>query len=98
MIKKRVLTGDRPTGKLHLGHYVGSLKNRVTLQETHEQFVMIADVQALTDNFDNPKKVHDNVLQVALDYLAVGIDPSQTTIFIQSQIPEIADIKWRGKI
>ncbi len=92
MIKKRVLTGDRPTGKLHLGHYVGSLKNRVALQETHEQFVMIADVQALTDNFDNPKKVHDNVLQVALDYLAVGIDPSQTTIFIQSQIPEIAEL------
>jgi len=92
MLKKRVLTGDRPTGKLHLGHYVGSLKNRLVLQETHEQFVMIADVQALTDNFDNPKKVHDNVLQVALDYLAIGLDPAKTTIFIQSQIPEIAEL------
>ncbi|MFH0873360.1 MAG: tryptophan--tRNA ligase [Candidatus Komeilibacteria bacterium] len=90
--KKIVLTGDRPTGKLHLGHYVGSLKQRLELQKTLEQFVMIADVQALTDNFDNPQKVHDNVLQVALDYLAVGIDPSATTIFVQSQIPEISEL------
>lgn len=87
-----VLTGDRPTGPLHLGHYVGSLANRVTLQETYKQFVMLADVQALTDNYDNPKKVRDNVLQVALDYLSVGIDPIKTTIFIQSMIPEIAEL------
>ena len=90
--KKIVLTGDRPTGKLHLGHYVGSLQQRLELQKTHEQFVMIADVQALTDNFEQPQKVHDNVLRVALDYLAVGIDPSATTIFIQSQIPEISEL------
>ena len=69
-----VLTGDRPTGSLHLGHYVGSLANRLVLQETHEQFVMIANVQALTDNFDNPEKVKENIFQVAYDYLAVGID------------------------
>ncbi len=92
MSKPIVLTGDRPTGKLHLGHFVGSLQQRLELQKTHEQFVMIADVQALTDNFENPQKVHDNVLQVALDYLAVGIDPSETTIFIQSQIPEISEL------
>lgn len=89
---KRILTGDRPTGKLHLGHYVGSLKNRVKLQNEYEQFVMIADVQALTDNFDNPQKVRDNIVEVALDYLSVGIDPQKTTIFIQSQIPEIAEL------
>lgn len=87
-----VLTGDRPTGPLHLGHYVGSLLNRVTLQETYKQYVMIADVQALTDNASNPAKVRDNVLEVALDYLAVGIDPAKTTIFIQSMIPEIAEL------
>ncbi len=91
-MKQRALTGDRPTGPLHLGHYVGSLTNRLVLQDTHDQFVMIADVQALTDNFDNPDKVHDNVLQVAYDYLAVGIDPTKTTIFIQSMIPEIAEL------
>lgn len=89
---KRILTGDRPTGKLHLGHYVGSLKNRVKLQNDYEQFVMIADVQALTDNFENPQKVRDNIIEVALDYLSVGIDPQKTTIFIQSQIPEIAEL------
>lgn len=89
---KRILTGDRPTGKLHLGHYVGSLKNRVKLQNEYEQFVMIADVQALTDNFENPQKVRDNIIEVALDYLSVGIDPQKTTIFIQSQIPEIAEL------
>ncbi len=87
-----VLTGDRPTGPLHLGHYVGSLANRLVLQETHEQFVMIADVQALTDNYENPEKVRENVLQVAYDYLAVGIDPAKTTIFVQSCIPQIADL------
>lgn len=90
--KKVILTGDRPTGPLHLGHYVGSLKNRVELQDKHFQFVMIADVQALTDNYDNPHKVRDNVLQVALDYLAVGIDPEKTTIFIQSLIPSLFEL------
>lgn len=87
-----VLTGDRPTGCLHLGHYVGSLQNRVLLQDICKQYVMIADVQALTDNFDNPEKVRANVLQVALDYLAVGVDQTKTTIFIQSQIPQIAEL------
>ena len=94
MEKKRSLTGDRPTGKLHIGHYFGSLQNRVKMQEddTIERFVMIADVQALTDNFNNPQKVRDNVYQVLLDYLAVGIDPKKTTIFLQSMIPEIAEL------
>jgi tryptophanyl-tRNA synthetase len=87
-----ILTGDRPTGPLHLGHYVGSLLNRVMLQNLHKQYVMIADIQALTDNADNPAKVRDNVLQVMLDYLAVGIDPKKTTVFIQSMIPEIAEL------
>lgn len=87
-----ILTGDRPTGPLHIGHYVGSLANRVILQEKHKQFVMLADVQALTDNYEYPQRVRENVFQVALDYLAVGIDPQKTTIFIQSQIPEIADL------
>lgn len=90
--QKIVLTGDRPTGPLHLGHYVGSLVNRVKLQDEYTQYVMIADMQAMTDNFDNPQKVRDNVLQVALDYLAVGIDPEKTTIFIQSLIPQIAEL------
>ncbi|MBS0605591.1 MAG: tryptophan--tRNA ligase [Parachlamydiales bacterium] len=90
--KKVVLTGDRPTGPLHLGHYVGSLKNRVELQKSCKQFVMVADVQALTDNYEHPQKVRENVLQVALDYLAVGIDPEQTTIFIQSLIPQIPEL------
>jgi tryptophanyl-tRNA synthetase len=88
----RILTGDRPTGQLHLGHYVGSLANRVELQHTHEQYIMIADTQALTDNADNPQKVHNNVLEVALDYLAVGIDPKLSTIFIQSQVTELAEL------
>jgi tryptophanyl-tRNA synthetase len=87
-----VLTGDRPTGPLHLGHYVGSLINRVQLQKEYTQYIMLADLQAMTDNYDNPQKVHDNVLQVALDYLAVGIDPAQSTIFIQSTIPQIAEL------
>jgi len=94
MSKKIILTGDRPTGKLHIGHYVGSLKNRVDLQNSgeYEMFVMIADAQALTDNAKNPEKVRENVLEVALDYLAAGIDPSKTTIFIQSQVPQLPEL------
>jgi tryptophanyl-tRNA synthetase len=90
--KEVVLTGDRPTGPLHLGHYVGSLCNRVTLQHEYDQYVMIADVQALTDNYDHPERVRENVLEVMADYLAVGIDPLKTTVFIQSMIPEIAEL------
>jgi tryptophanyl-tRNA synthetase len=90
--KPIVLTGDRPTGPLHLGHYVGSLRNRLSLQEDYRPFVLIADLQALTDNADNPGKVTGNVLAVAMDYLAVGIDPAKTTICIQSQIPELAEL------
>ncbi len=87
-----ILTGDRPTGCLHLGHLVGSLQNRVQLQHTYKQYVMLADTQALTDNADNPSKVRNNVLEVALDYLSVGINPDISTIFIQSQIPELAEL------
>jgi len=90
--KKIILTGDRPTGQLHLGHYVGSLENRVKLQSECKQFIMLADAQALTDNADNPTKVRKNILEVALDYLAVGIDPEISTIFIQSLIPELAEL------
>jgi len=90
--KKRILTGDRPTGPLHLGHFVGSLQNRIALQDKYDQFIMIADMQALTDNFKTPEKVSANVLEVALDYLAVGLDPKKSTIFIQSQIPEISQL------
>lgn len=93
-MKKRILTGDRPTGQLHLGHYVGSLKNRISLQKDHEQFVMIADAQALTDNYDHPEKVRKNILEVMLDYLAVGIDPAKTTFFIQSQIPQLFELTF----
>jgi len=94
MNKKVILTGDRPTGKLHIGHYVGSLKKRVELQNSgeYETFIMIADTQALTDNAKNPEKVRNNVLQVALDYLAAGIDPLKTTIFVQSQIPQLPEL------
>lgn len=94
MSKKIILTGDRPTGKLHIGHFVGSLKNRVELQNSgeFETYIMIADAQALTDNAKNPEKVRENVLEVALDYLAVGIDPTKTMIFIQSQIPELPEL------
>lgn len=92
MTKQRILTGDRPTGKMHLGHFVGSLKNRIKLQDSYDQFVMIADVQALTDNFDHPEKVRASTREILLDYLAVGIDPKKTTIFIQSLIPEIAEL------
>ena len=87
-----ILTGDRPTGPLHLGHYVGSLRERVSLQHTHQQFIIIADVQALTDNAENPDKVRENIHEVALDYLAVGIDPKISTIFIQSLVPELAEL------
>ncbi|MEW6761106.1 MAG: tryptophan--tRNA ligase [Pseudomonadota bacterium] len=89
-----ILTGDRPTGPLHLGHFVGSLRNRVTYQDTYRQFVMLADAQALTDNMDDIGKVHRNVVEVALDYLAVGIDPARTTILIQSQIPELTELTF----
>jgi tryptophanyl-tRNA synthetase len=87
-----ILTGDRTTGPLHLGHYVGSLKNRVTLQRTHQQYLLLADVQALTDNAHNPGRVRDHVLEIATDYLAVGIDPSLTTICVQSHLPALADL------
>lgn len=90
--KKIILTGDRPTGKLHLGHYVGSLAARVNLQHIHRQFVMIADAQALTDHAHEPQKIRTNILEVALDYLAVGIDPHVTTIFIQSLVPALAEL------
>lgn len=91
-MKKIILTGDRPSGRLHLGHYIGSLQNRVNLQADYNQYVMIADVQALTDNFENPKKIIESVFEVTKDYLSVGINPNQTTIFIQSQIPEITEL------
>ncbi len=92
MSKKTILTGDRPTGPLHLGHFVGSLKARIELQEEHRQFVMIADAQALTDYADRPELVRQNILQVALDYLSVGIDPKKTTIFIQSLVPALFEL------
>ncbi len=92
MAKPRILTGDRPTGKLHLGHLVGSLQNRVKLQHDYQTFIMVADVQALTDNFDNPQKVRDNVRQVVLDNIAAGLDPHQVTFFVQSRIPQIAEL------
>lgn len=94
---KIILTGDRPTGRLHIGHYVGSLRRRVELQnsgEFDEIYVFIADAQALTDNIDNPEKVRQNVIEVALDYLSVGLDPAKTTIFIQSQIPELCELSF----
>lgn len=91
-MKKVILTGDRPTGPLHIGHYFGALANRVRLQKEYETYVIIADVQALTDNFLHPEKVSDNVLNVVIDNLAVGIDPKQTTIFLQSTIPVIAEL------
>lgn len=91
-MKPIILTGDRPTGPLHLGHYLGSLQNRVKLQTEYKQFVIIADAQALTDYYDNPHLVRSNVEQVALDYLAVGLDPAQSVFFIQSQIPELYEL------
>ncbi len=91
--KQTILTGDRPTGPLHLGHYVGSLQKRVELQnEGHNIFILLADTQALTDNFKNPAKVRDNITQVVLDYLAVGLDPEKSTIMVQSQMPELAEL------
>lgn len=92
--KKIILTGDRPTGKLHIGHYVGSLKNRVKLQNSgdYDSFIMIADQQALTDNARDPEKIRHSLIQVALDYLAVGIDPAKSTIFVQSQIPALSEL------
>ena len=94
MSKKRILTGDRPTGRLHIGHYFGSIKTRLKLQENdeYEPFILIADVQALTDNFNNPEKVRKNVRELAIDYLSCGIDPKKTTIYIQSMIPETAEL------
>jgi len=91
-IEQIVLTGDRPTGHLHLGHYIGSLKNRVELQNHYKCFVMIADIQALSDNFDNPEKVRSNVAEVCKDYISVGIDPEKSTLFIQSLIPELTEL------
>jgi tryptophanyl-tRNA synthetase len=91
-MKKTILTGDRPTGKLHLGHYVGSLVNRVKLQDEYETFILLADVQALTDNFETPEMLRNNIFQVACDYLAVGLDPQKCAFVIQSQIPEIAEL------
>jgi len=90
--KKRILTGDRPTGRLHLGHFVGSLANRVKLQEDYDSFILIADVQALTDHFEHPEILLQNIREVVKDYLSVGIDPEKSTIFIQSMIPEIAEL------
>ena len=91
---KTILTGDRPTGKLHLGHYTGSLRNRVALQnqDKYNMFIMIADQQALTDNAKNPKKIIDSLLEVTMDYISVGLDPAKTNLFIQSQIPELAEL------
>ena len=93
-MKKRILTGDRPTGKMHIGHYFGSLKKRVEMQNSgeYDMYILIADVQALTDNFNNPEKVRKSVRELMLDYLACGIDPEKTTIYIQSMIPETAEL------
>ncbi|MDD6340067.1 MAG: tryptophan--tRNA ligase [Butyrivibrio sp.] len=96
-MRKVILTGDRPTGRLHVGHYVGSLKRRVELQNSGEYddiYIMIADAQALTDNADNPEKVRQNIVEVALDYLACGIDPEKTTIFIQSMVPQLTELSF----
>ena len=96
-MKKVILTGDRPTGRLHVGHYVGSLSERVKLQNSgqyDEIYIMIADAQALTDNAEHPEKVRQNIIQVALDYLACGIDPDKSTIFIQSMVPELTELTF----
>ena len=96
-MRKVILTGDRPTGRLHVGHYAGSLKGRVELQNSGEYddiFIMIADAQALTDNADNPEKVRQNIIEVALDYLSCGLDPAKSTLFIQSHIPELAELAF----
>ncbi|MCD8076807.1 MAG: tryptophan--tRNA ligase, partial [Lachnospiraceae bacterium] len=96
-MSKIILTGDRPTGRLHVGHYVGSLKRRVELQNSGEYdaiYIMIADAQALTDNADNPEKVRQNIIEVALDYLSCGLDPARSTLLIQSQIPELTELTF----
>ena len=95
--KNIILTGDRPTGRLHLGHYVGSLRNRVKMQNEgnfEKMYVMIADSQALTDNFENPEKIRENLIEVALDYLSVGLDPEKVTIFVQSQVEELTELTF----
>lgn len=92
MEKKTLLTGDRPTGPLHIGHYFGSLQNRVAMQGDFDSYIMVADVQALTDNFNQPERVRENVIEVAMDNIAAGMDPKKSTIFIQSQIPQIAEL------
>ena len=94
MSKKIILTGDRPTGHLHIGHYIGSLQNRVKLQNEYKQFILIADLQALTDNAENPEILGKNIIEVTLDYLAVGIDQKVSTIFVQSQIPELTELTF----
>src|SRR5271170_8189034 len=91
-MQKRILTGDRPTGPLHLGHFVGSLQNRVRLQDEYDTYVLIADVQALTDNFEHPEKLRENLFEVALDYLAVGLDPERVKIVVQSMVPELTEL------
>lgn len=96
-MKKIILTGDRPTGRLHVGHYVGSLRRRVELQDSGEYdriLIMVADAQALTDNADNPQKIRDNIIEVALDYLSCGLDPARSTLFVQSQIPELCELSF----
>ena len=96
-MKQIILTGDRPTGRLHVGHYVGSLKERVALQNSgkfDEIYIMIADAQALTDNAEHPEKVRQNIMNVALDYLACGLDPEKSTIFIQSMVPELTELTF----
>jgi tryptophanyl-tRNA synthetase len=91
-MEKRILTGDRPTGPLHLGHYVGSLQNRVRLQHDYDTYILIADIQALTDNFEHPEKLEANVFEVTLDYLAVGLDPERVKIVVQSMVPELSEL------
>ena len=96
-MSKIILTGDRPTGRLHVGHYVGSLRQRVQLQNSGEYdkvYIMIADAQALTDNAENPDKVRKNIIEVALDYLAVGLDPAKSTLFIQSMVPQLTELTF----
>src|SRR5262249_26554523 len=92
MMRHRILTGDRPTGRLHLGHYVGSLEARIRLQHEYETFILIADVQAMTDNFERPEILAANLREVGLDYLAFGLDPDTVTIIVQSMVPEIAEL------
>jgi tryptophanyl-tRNA synthetase len=92
MERKRILTGDRPTGPLHLGHWVGSVQNRVKLQDEYESFIIIADIQMLTTHFDHPERLHQDVLNVAMDNLACGVDPAKSTLFVQSQVSEIAEL------